>query len=385
VYALVVSGTRGLVSSVLQVRFTAADPSSQRAALRDSSGASLVVALAVAGPAVVAGRLVDGPVGVAFTAMALTLPGLLVQDSWRLALLTVGRARAAAANDMLWVALELPLLGVLVWRDAVTLGWALAVWGGAACAAACLGVLQTGVVPSLRRGLSWLTAHRDLGLPMFAEFLLIAAVGPATLLLAGALTDLREVAALRGAEVLLAPVNLLFGAAVLVVVPEAARVLSTRPDHLPRVLRAGGWGFAAVAGAFGLLVALLPDGVGEAVVGDNWRASRAVVVPMAVHAAATGLMTSWLAGLRVLEAARDALVVRVLLTPLYLGAAAVGLLSHGALGAAVGMAAVSVLGAALMRRRFASRLGGRRVGGASTDSPGASRTRPGDRDGSDRG
>jgi O-antigen/teichoic acid export membrane protein len=352
VYALVLSATRGLVSSVLQVRFAAADPSSQQAAVRDSSGASLVVALVVAGPTVVVSRLLGGPVEDALLPMALTLPGLLVQDSWRLAFLTMGRARAAAANDLLWVAVELPVLGVLLWRDAVTLVSAVAVWGGAACAAAVIGMLQAGVVPSPRRGVLWLTTHRDLGLPMFAEFLLIAAVGPATLLLAGALTDLPEVAALRAAEVLLSPVNLLFGAAVLIVVPEAARVLSTRPERLPRVLGAGGWAFAAVAASFGLVVAVLPDAVGEAVVGDNWRASRSVVVPLALHAAATGLMTSWLAGLRVMEAARDALVVRVVLTPLYLGVAAIGLVLRGALGAAVGMACVSVLGVELMRRRF---------------------------------
>jgi O-antigen/teichoic acid export membrane protein len=365
-YALVLSATRGLVSSVLQIRFTAAEPSSQRGALRDSSGASLVVALAVAAPAVLLSRLVGGPVGVALLAMAVTLPGLLVQDSLRLALLTVGRARAAAANDLVWVALELPVLAVLLWQDSVSLGRAVTVWGGAACVAALVGVFQAGVVPSVRRGVGWLTTHRDLGLPMFAEFLLIAAVGPATLLLAGAVTDLREVAALRAAEVLLSPVNLLFGAAVLIVVPEAARVLSTRPDRLPRVLRTGGWAFATVAISFGLVVVLLPDGVGEAVVGDNWRPSRTVVLPLAFHAAATGLMTSWLAGLRVLEAARDALVVRVVLTPPYLVGALLGLVWSGAGGAAVAMAVVSVVGAELMRRRFAFRFSRR---GAETPPP----------------
>ncbi|HEV3401329.1 MAG TPA: hypothetical protein VG078_05865 [Acidimicrobiales bacterium] len=352
VYALVLSGTRGLVSSVFQIRFTAAEPADQRTALRDSAGASLVVALAVAGPTVLVGRLLGGPVAAALVPMALTLPGLLLQDCWRLAFLTLGRARSAAANDLLWVAVELPVLGVLLWRDEVTVTSAVAVWGVAACAGATFGVLQAGIVPSPRRGVSWLGAHRDLGLPMLAEFLLIAAVAPATLLLAGAVTDLREVAALRGAEVLLSPVNLLFGAAVLVVVPEAARVLATRPERLPTVLRTGGWAFAAVAVSFGLVVAILPDGVGEALVGANWRSSRAVVVPLAFHAAATGLMTSWLAGLRVLQAAREALVVRVVLTPLHLVAALVGLLWRGAVGAAVGMAVVSVVGAELMQRRF---------------------------------
>jgi hypothetical protein len=124
------------------------------------------------------------------------------------------------------------------------------------------------------------------------------------------------------------------------------------------------------------------------VVGANWRASRSVVVPLAVHSALTGLMTSWLAGLRVLEAARDALAVRIVVTPLYLGAVAFGLLWQGAPGAAVAMACVSAVGAELMRRRFTALYRVRGGDGSRQGTggrPPPSRTRPGGPGGSARG
>ncbi|HSH62235.1 MAG TPA: hypothetical protein VK988_21825, partial [Acidimicrobiales bacterium] len=80
--------------------------------------------------------------------------------------------------------------------------------------------------------------------------------------------------------------------------------------------------------------------------------ARPVVAPLALQFAGVGLFSAWLTGLRVLEAASEALVVRLVLTPLYVAAAVAGMLVAEATGAALGLALVSGVGAVGMHRVF---------------------------------
>ena len=49
----------------------------------------------------------------AFIALGLTLPGLLLQDSWRYAFFALGRGSQALLNDTVWAVSMLPALVVL--------------------------------------------------------------------------------------------------------------------------------------------------------------------------------------------------------------------------------------------------------------------------------
>lgn len=351
-YGLLLSASRALGPSVLQVRFTVASPDVRQAAISSSTSAALLMGVAGGTLLAVAGWILDGQLGDALLAMGLSLPGLLAQDGYRLALLTFKRSRGAAGNDLVWLVAEVSMLGAIAVWGSITLTSGILGWGGAAYLAAAVGAWQLGVTPALRRGRAWITAHRDIGLAMAVEFFLIAGIGPTTVVLLGLVADLREVAALRGAEILLAPANLVYSASALVIVPEAARVQAAQPERLGSALRAGAWGIAALVVAYGSLVLAVPGSIGRMAVGDSWLPARAVVLPLTVHLAATAYLTSWLAGLHVFEAVRDAVRLRVMLTPLYLVTAIAGIAWFGARGAAAGMAIVSVVGAYLMRRRF---------------------------------
>lgn len=351
-YLLILGASRALGSSVLQVRFTAVDPTAQRAAVRDATGLPVIVGLVVLVPMLLVAAVVRPLVGEALVALAVVLPGLLLQDAWRYALFSAGRARSAAANDAVWILVEFPLLGALIALDQISVTSAVLAWGGGAYVASIAGILQLGELPSLPGGTRWVRQHRDLGLPTLGEFLLLTGTWPALLFIAGGVAGLEDAGALRAAEILLGPFNILFTGAVLLAVPEGARVYAVEPARLPRMLELGGLACAALALVAGAVWFLVPRGVGEAVVGPNWDAARPVVAPLSLHFAAAALMVSWMAGLRILEAAHDALVIRVALTPMYLVSASFGLLVGGPVGLALGTAAVSVGGAAVIRRAF---------------------------------
>src|SRR5664280_2412783 len=68
-------------------------------AARQSTGAALAVASVAGAGIVLAGLLAVGGLGVSLATTGLLLPGLLVQDSYKMVSFTMGRPVASAAND----------------------------------------------------------------------------------------------------------------------------------------------------------------------------------------------------------------------------------------------------------------------------------------------
>jgi hypothetical protein len=68
-------------------------------AARQSTGAALTVASVAGAGIVLAGLLAVGGLGVSLATTGLLLPGLLVQDSYKMVSFTMGRPVASAAND----------------------------------------------------------------------------------------------------------------------------------------------------------------------------------------------------------------------------------------------------------------------------------------------
>ena len=60
----------------------------------------------------VAGLAAGGPLGDAFVALAIVLPGLLLQDAWRFAFFAKGEGKKAFVNDCVWGVALLPALYV---------------------------------------------------------------------------------------------------------------------------------------------------------------------------------------------------------------------------------------------------------------------------------
>ena len=110
-YGLAINASRGLSIEPLLIRFSGAILPTWRRATARSTGTALLVGLVTGTCALAVGRLVGGTTGLAFLALGLTLPGLMLQDSWRYSFFAVGRGYQAFINDTVWAAFLFPCNG----------------------------------------------------------------------------------------------------------------------------------------------------------------------------------------------------------------------------------------------------------------------------------
>jgi hypothetical protein len=128
-------------------------------------------------------------------------------------------------------------------------------------------------------------------------------------------------------------------------VPEAAVLLRRSLRRLQpfclllSCLGAGG------ALAWGMVLLLLPDSVGEQILHSAWYAASALLVPVTLAVAGFGFSVGAWAGVRALGAASRSLRAQVIGSVVYLTGAFVGTAIGGAAGAAWGSAAGTLIGA----------------------------------------
>ena len=149
-YSFVLNASRGVATEPLMVRFSGADLRTWRRAVAKCSGTATVTGLVAGMCVLAAAALLDGTAKFAFLALGLTLPGLMLQDSWRFAFFAIGRGSQAFLNDMVWAAVLLPALVLLRVTGHADVFWCIFAWGAAAAVAAAVGPLQAGSCPGLR-------------------------------------------------------------------------------------------------------------------------------------------------------------------------------------------------------------------------------------------
>ena len=169
-YGFLLNASRGLATDPLLVRFSGTDPATWRRAVANCTGTATVVGLLACLCALAAAAALHGTARAAFLALGLTLPGLLLQDSWRFAFFALGRGSQAFLNDLVWAAAHgsRPMLAA---AGPVTRTCSGSSSRGApsATVGAAIGPLQARVLPRLSGACEWLSQHRDLGPRYLAE------------------------------------------------------------------------------------------------------------------------------------------------------------------------------------------------------------------------
>jgi O-antigen/teichoic acid export membrane protein len=346
-YGIALGITRALCGEPLAVCYSATSvqrvSSEARGALATAAAAGVTCGCVSA----LVGVVLGGALGTALIVLAVVIPGLVIQDTWRFAFFAMGRARAACANDVVWL-LALGLLLVAVGSRSLTA--VLLAWGLGGSIAAIVAIAQARFVPDPRRIGGWLRRHAHLWPRYVMEFLTVTAGWQAALLGLGVIAGLAAVGALRAGQVLLGPLNVAFLAVPLVAVPESARLWRAGRGS---PARHGAWVSATLASlalVWGLLVALIPDEVGQDLLGASWTAARSLLAPLVVVMVLMGMNLGWFCALRVLGAARESLGVRLVSAPLVLAFAMVGGALDGAEGAAWGWALAGVVAVPLWWR-----------------------------------
>lgn len=345
-YSFALNVSRGLATDPLVVRYSNVESDEWRRAVSKSTGTAVLVGLVGGALAMAAAMLLGGTPRLAFLALGLVLPGLLLQDSWRYAFFAAGRGGHAFVNDTVWTLSLLPALGILRFTHHGTVFWFVLAWGVAATVAACVGPFQARTRPRLPQGWTWVSLTRDLGPRYMAENAANSGAGQLRSYGVGIIAGLAAVGYLQAGLLLLGPFMVVLQGISLVTVPEAARVLRRSPRHLEPYCLVVGVGLAVMALAWGLfLVVALPHGLGALLLGSFWKHAYVLVLPFAFTIMGAGFQVGAAAGLHALGAARRSLRAMLITSALQLAFSLAGAFVDGAAGAVEGGAVAAWIGA----------------------------------------
>jgi O-antigen/teichoic acid export membrane protein len=347
-YSFVLNASRGLATDPLMVRFSGTDVPTWRRAVASCTGTSTVVGVAAGLCVLGAASVLSGTTRAAFLALGLTLPGLMLQDSWRYSFFALGRGSRAFLNDLVWAAALAPALLFLRATGHADVFWYVFAWGAAATVAAVVGPLQARVLPRLSRARQWLSQQRDLGPRYFAENTANSGASQLRLYGVGIIAGLASVGYVQAASTLMGPFLVIFMGMSLVTVPEAARVLRRSPRHLRLFCLLVGGGLAVTGLAWGVvLLVALPRGLGSWLLGPIWRPAYPLVLPLTIAVIGACVTAGASAGLHALGAARRSLRAMLIASAAYLVFGLAGAWTGGAVGTVRG-AAVATCGGALL-------------------------------------
>jgi O-antigen/teichoic acid export membrane protein len=348
-YAFALTASRGLATDPLMVRFSGTDIPTWKHAVARCTGTATVVGFAIGACVLTAAILLGGAVRGAFLALGLTLPGLLLQDSWRYSFFALGRGSQAFLNDSIWAVALLPALVFLRVTGTSDVFWFVFAWGAAATLGALAGPLQARVVPKLSTNLEWLWKHRDLGPRYLAEGATFSAATQLRTYAIGLLLGLATVGVVQAVATLMGPITILFLGMSLVAIPEAARILRRSPRRLPLFCLLITVGLSVVGIAWGLvLLVVLPRGLGNWLIGPIWRQAYHLVIPQALFSIGTIAGLGAGVGLHALGAARRSLWAMVFTSCLFLVLSVAGAAAGGAMGTVAGSAVAAWIGSLLV-------------------------------------
>jgi len=346
-YAFALTASRGLATDPFLVRFSGTDVATWRRAAADCTGTALTTGLVSGSLVLVAAAVLQGGPRLAFLALGLALPGLLLQDSWRYSFFALGQGRKAFVNDLVWTLTLVPPLLLLRIYHYNSVFWLMAAWGAAATVAAGFGAVQARVIPRTAQAWTWVARHRDLGLRYLVENTSNSGAGQLRTYGLGAIAGLAAVGYVQAAALLMGPFMVIFLGMSLVTVPEATRILRNSPGRLRLYCVAVAIGMASLGLAWGgaLLVAL-PRGLGRLLLGpDLWQPASQLVVPYTFSVMGFCLIAGATAGLHALGAAKRSLRAMIISSVIYLGCNLAGAYLGDAVGTVRGAAIATWLGA----------------------------------------
>jgi O-antigen/teichoic acid export membrane protein len=341
-YTIALNVSRAISTEPLAVRHSGARTPEWERAVRASTATALftgvlasLLGLAIAAVPAVPSRGV-------LLAFALTMPGLLLQDAWRWAFFVVGEGQKAFVNDLIWLLAMLAIFGGLYatgTTSAFTLTFA---WGLGAVIAAIAGRFQAGVAPRRQLIREWVKRNWDVSPKYVGEMLAVSGTIQLYMLGITAAAGLVATAGIRGAQVLLGPVNVLNQGIRMISVPEASRALRHSYRRLWLVGLAISLGVGAGALAWGAIFLLLPPVVGRELLGPGvWNQAHSVLVPVILLQALGASNAGAFAILRALTAATRGLRVRLISSVVLIISGVGGAFLWGPKGAAWGLAGAS--------------------------------------------
>lgn len=279
--------------------------------------------------------------------------GVIVHDVARGMLLGQRRARAAFATDAAWAVVQASIIVAGVLAGFSSVSTALVAWAAGAVGALVLSCifLRSAPLPTLKFKDSGHPFH--CGIPWAVDYVAAAGVLSILVVLLGVLVSLQEVAALRGALVLMGPSTVLVGGIRNLALPRLANAVN--PNVRAASRRLGAVMVLVVAGTTVPLLFVSED-LGRAMLGESWAPARAVLPLIIIQRCGAAAANGFSIGLRVVKSTTLTAAARLVITALSIGAGVVGALLAGAMGAAAGIMVVTLAAIMVWDRLLGSTL-----------------------------
>jgi O-antigen/teichoic acid export membrane protein len=285
------------------------------------------------------GAGVGGTFGASLSVFGAVLSIQLLQDALRYCFFARRAPKQATANDL--VRLGVQLIGTVALLSAFPEAGPpsiILVWASGAAAAIGLGLWQANLTPTLHGISEWFTQDRTRVSSFFGDFAMHSGSTYASAYLIAAIGKVQDVAAVRGAILLFAPLDALFGAIRLVTLPSLARSMPLGGSSLQRHARLVAFFSAALTVAWGAAALSLPVEVGRAALGASWDVVVPILVPITLASVGRYVAVPPQAGLRVIGNARAIVTLRIVVTLAVFAGVIIGTHFAGAVGAGIGLA-----------------------------------------------
>ena len=359
-YLISINVARPLGVEPLIITFVERSATVWRDQLRAASGLVVVAGAMLSLVALLIGLgfvyLLGQMAGLAFVVLGIGLVGLVLQDTWRLAFFAERRGADAFVNDLVWATVMGAAIVALTVTGQASVVTLVAAWAIGGNVAALAGIARVGVTPAPRRAGWWWATQRALARPLLVEHIVTNVAGEAIPYLVGIIAGISAVAAMRAAQLLLGPFNILLQALGLIALPEAVRIAARSRTRLIEAAVAFSGFLASAVIIVGLVMANLPDQVGTAILGQTWALAQSVLIPYTFLIAGAMAAAGPTIGLRAIGQAFESMVVGATRSGLSLIGAVVGAAGQGATGATLGMAVGQWAGAAATWWRFLARV-----------------------------
>lgn len=343
IYGIGVAVAKSVSGQPLQIRHSA-DPIEQfRDATARANGATLAMALVGSAGLVAAGFLLGGSVGTVLLALAVCLPGLMVQDNYRMAFFANGTPHWAAVIDIVKAVLQFVFLFGLTAMGWTSVGILTLSWGVAGTLSAILAAVILKSWPRIGATLDWFRDKRDLVKYLLGMYVLGLGAAQLGQLLIPVLGTPRDSGSIRAADTLRGPLNVLGQAALAFAVPEISRRGSTGPSGRLKGMYALSIGTGLIAAVYVTVLLLIPDSLGHRMFNETWEGAQDVLLPMgllSVVASATSGPGALLLGMGL---AKRTFRINVIKAPVLLAMLIPATWMWGAQGAAWSMAAAELL------------------------------------------
>jgi O-antigen/teichoic acid export membrane protein len=338
-YTITLGATRALCGEPLTVRFSATHHDDWRRGAADATGMALVLGVLAGVALVVASFLFSGTLGPSLLVLGVCMPGLMVQNTWRNAFFANLRGSYAFANDLVWTIAQLALVAAVLVVGVRSAPAFILAWAGAANVGAVFGIVQSGFLPRPGHARRWLFQHRDLGPRYLVEFIARNAAQSGAMYATAAFAGLGAAGALRGAQVVLGPLNIFNQGVTSPAITESVRMARKSPRRMLHAVTILAVFLVVVFAIWGVGMYMLPASVGEALLKRSWVPAHSVILPYTAVMAASGMLTAATVGLRAMAASKRSMYARLVTGVLAVAGGTIGAATFGAAGAAAGLAA----------------------------------------------